>query len=452
MEWLRFLESSDADGFPRATAFLTDPSTLPNTQADLNALKSLASSLKTSHSDGKSRGPSDAARFEPLYSAYKQHTPAVVLRGGVARTAKTLEALLKADITPDKLNTACRMSFVRDVGAQLTASTAAYTGSFFTLNALTSALMRDKADATVQLGLPQVAHTAASLLVARFLRAAEMSPGWTRAVEADSKGAASAAILTKPGFAKTVAQYWPFFAPLLWASLALPDPADTLDAAEKLERSAARVEFRRDFGFAASAGVALHRMWAFDREHVWLDASTEPKRLAMLAAIEELTGPLKTVASLGKYALVRPLAGLAGLAGWDAHPAINRASEVLSCVSGAQSGPEFAVKSVSISGYLQKKGLSASRGFLLMAPMAVFSLARSFTATLPRYSDLINVANDAVLIGGWGYAMARQERMIATDVPAQGSTDPEKSLQAENAARATRQITALARRTAPVQF
>jgi hypothetical protein len=54
---------------------------------------------------------------------------------------------------------------------------------------------------------------------------------------AGSGKAAPAAILTKPGFAKTVAQYWPFFAPLLWASLALPDPADTLDAAEKLERS-----------------------------------------------------------------------------------------------------------------------------------------------------------------------------------------------------------------------
>jgi hypothetical protein len=68
---------------------------------------------------------------------------------------------------------------------------------------------------------------------------------------------------------------------------------------------------------------------------------------------------------------------------------------------------------------------------------------------LPRYSDLINVANDAVLIGGWGYAMARQERMIVTDAPAPESTVPAKSLQAENAARAARQITALARRTAP---
>ena len=429
MEWLKFIESPDADGLLRSTTFLTDPSTPPNTRAELEALKSLARSLKTLSPD----------RFEPLYSAYKQHTPAVVLRGGVERTARTLAALLNEGITPDQLNTACRMSLIRDVGAQLTASTAAYTGSFFTLNALTSVLMRDKADDPVQLGLPQLAHTAASLLVARFLRAAEMGPGWTRPVEADSKGAASAAILTKPGFAKTVAQYWPFFAPLLWASLALPDPADTLDAAEKLERSAARVEFRRDFGFAASAGVALHRMYAFDREHVWLDASTEPKRLAMLAAIDELTSPLKTVASLGKYAVVRPTAGLAGLLGWDAHPTI-----IADFAAGTQS--------VSISGSLQKKGLSATRGFLLMAPMAVFSLARSFTATLPRYSDLINVANDAILIGGWGYAMAHQERMIATDAPALGSTTPEKSLQAENAARAKRQITALAaRRTAPAQ-
>jgi len=439
MEWLQHLETDDAHGFPLENSFLRDADTQPRTQDDLNALKSLGASLKALSSDKKSPPAPAANRFEALFDAYKEHTPAVIRRGGALRTAKTLEALLKAGITPEQLHRACFMSFVRDVGAQLTTSTAAYTGSFFTYNALLSHLMRDKADPSVQLTLPPLAHTAASLVVARFLRAAEMGPGWTRAVEADQKNAASAAILTKPGFAKTVAQYWPFFVPLLWASLGTPDPVDAHSAAEKLDRSAERVEFRRDWGFAGSAGVALHRIFAFEREHVWLDASTEPKRLAMLEAIDELTSPWKTMTSLGKYAVVRPLAGLAGLVGWDAHPVINKASEWM---WGAQpaDGLGAGVESVGISGYLKHKGLSFKRACLLMLPMGAFNTARSFTNSAPHYSNLINVANDAVLIGGWGYAMAEQERSIATD----------DNLKKENVARATRQTMALARRTRDV--
>jgi hypothetical protein len=439
MQWLQHLETEDSRGFPLENSFLRDADTQPRSEADLGALKSLDASLKALSTDQKSKPSSAAARFEALFDAYKEHTPAVIRRGGALRTAKTLEALLKAGITPEQLHRACFMSFVRDVGAQLTASTAAYTGSFFTYNALLSHLMRDKADPSVQLTLPPLAHTAASLVVARFLRAAEMGPGWTRAVEADSKGAASAALLTKPGFAKTVAQYWPFFAPLLWASLGTPDPVDAHSAAEKLDRSAERVEFRRDWGFAGSAGVALHRIFAFEREHVWLDASTEPKRLATLEAIDELTSPLKTMTSLGKYAVVRPLAGLAGLVGWDAHPVINKASEWMWGAQPAE-GLGAGVESVGISGYFQKKGLSIKRACLLMLPMGAFNTARSFTNSAPDYSNLINVANDTVLIGGWGYAMAEQERSIASD----------DNLKKENVARATRQTMALARRARDV--
>ncbi len=238
MEWLKFVESHNTHGFPPENSFLQDADIRPSTQAELDALTYLGEFLKAASKDQNSQPAPAANRFEALFDAYKEHTPAVIRRGGALRTAKTLEALLKAGITPEQLHRACFMSFVRDVGAQLTTSTAAYTGSFFTYNALLSHLMRDKADPSVQLTLPPLAHTAASLVVARFLRAAEMGPGWTRAVEADSKGAASAAILTKPGFAKTVAQYWPFFAPLLWASLGTPDPVDAHSAAEKLDRSA----------------------------------------------------------------------------------------------------------------------------------------------------------------------------------------------------------------------
>lgn len=436
MQWMNYLESSDGHGFPTENSFLQDVNTQPSTQADLDALKSLDKSLKAASRDQKSQSPSAPDRFEALYLAYKEHTPAVILQGGPLRTAETLKALLKAGITPEQLHRACFMSFVRDVGAQLTTSTAAYTGSFFTYNALLSHLMRDKADPSVQLTLPPLAHTAASLVVARFLRAAEMGPGWTRAVESDQKNVASAAILTKPGFAKTVAQYWPFFAPLLWASLGTPDPVDADSPAEKLDRSAGRVEFRRNWGFAASAAVALHRIYAFDREHVWLDASTEPKRLAMLAAIDELTSPFKTVTSLGKYAVVRPLAGLAGLVGWDAHPVINKASEWMWGVQATGQNLDAGAQSVGISGYLKHKGLSIKRACLLMLPMGAFNTARGFTNSAPGYSDLINVANDTVLIGGWGYAMAEQERSIATD----------DNLKKENGARAQRQTMALARR------
>lgn len=439
-QWLQHLESPDAHGFPPENSFLQDADTQPRTQADLDALKSLGASLKALPRDQKSKPSSAADRFEALFDAYKEHTPAVIRRGGALRTATTLDALLKASITPEQLHRACFMSFVRDVGAQLTTSTAAYTGSFFTYNALLSHLMRDKADPSVQYTLPPLAHTAASLVVARFLRAAEMGPGWTRAVEADSKGAASAALLTKPGFAKTVAQYWPFFAPLLWASLGTPNPVDAHSAAENLDRSAERVEFRRDWGFAGSAGVALHRILAFEREHVWLDASTEPKRLAMLEAIDELTSPWKTMTSLGKYAVVRPLAGLAGLVGWDAHPVINKASEWLWGVDSKNENLSAGTESVGISGYFQKKGLSIKRASALGLPMGLFNTARSFTNSAPDYSNLINVANDAILIVVWGYAMAVQERSIATD----------DNLKKENVARATRQTMALARRTCDV--
>jgi hypothetical protein len=449
MEWLKFLEGPDARGFPRETPFLLDPNTQPNTQADLEALKRLDKSLEAASRDQKSQPSSAAARFEALFEAYKEHTPAVIRRGGALRTATTLEALLKAGITPEQLHQACFMSFVRDVGAQLTTSTAAYTGSFFTYNSLLSSLMRDEADPSFQLSLPPLAHTAASLVVARFLRAAEMGPGWTRAVEADSKGAASAAILTKSGFAKTVAQYWPFFAPLLWASLATPDPVDARSAAEKLDRSAGRVEFRRDWGFAASAGVALHRIFAFKREHVWLDASTEPKCLAMLAAIDELTSPLKTMTSLGKYAVVRPLAGLAGLVGWDAHPVINKASEWMGGVSPSKEAGG-ADKRLSMWNYHLNIGLSGWRVGLLFLPMLAFNTARGFTNSVPDYSNLINVGNDALLIGGWGLAMAGQERLIATDAPGEDAVIPGKFLKTENVARATRQTMALARRARDV--
>jgi hypothetical protein len=75
-----------------------------------------------------------------------------------------------------------------------------------------------------------------------------------------------------------------------------------------------------------------------------------------------------------------------------------------------------------------------------MLPMGAFNTARSFTNSAPDYSNLINVANDTVLIGGWGYAMAEQERSIASD----------DNLKKENVARATRQTMALARRARDV--
>ncbi len=443
--WLRVLEGDKTSGLPKDSEFLKDTLNLHKQEDAPRALEALCElTCRLPRGGGQpaqgKKPPYRPQDLDALYLAYKKNTPSIVLNNSVARTVKTLHALLEAGITPAQVKQACAMSLVRDIGAQLTASLAAYGGSFFTFNTVLAKLMRDGADDAVQAAAPPLAHTVASLIVHRFIRAAEMGPGWTRAVAAGENGETLGAILTKPGFAKTVAQYWPFFGPLLCASVNLPDPANTKDKPEKTDRAASRVEFRRDWGFVATAFVALHRILAFDREHVWLDASTEPKRLAMLGAIDELTSVPKTAASLAKYVLVRPLAGLFGMVLVDAHPKINKASEWMYGIKDSKSELDAGVQSVGISGYLKHKGLSLKRAALLMLPMGLFNTARGFTNSVPGSSALINVANDALLIGVWGYAMGEQERSIAKD----------ESLKKENAGRASRQMMALARRAKDV--
>ena len=332
------------------------------------------------------------------------------------------------------------MSLLRDVGAQLTASTAAYAGSFFTFNALLAKLMQDEAHPDLQLAAPPLAQAVSSLLVQRFMRAAEMGPGWTRAVAPDAEGATAAAINTKTGFAKTAAQYWPFFGPLLWTSLCTPDPATAPDAKSAHDRGLHRVEMRRNWGFAASALVALHRIYAFDREHVWLNGSTPEKQKVMLGAIHELTSVKESLTSLGKYAVVRPLAGVAGLIGVDLHPVINHVSEKLYGLTHDMKNQPAWASSDDRSGLLSKKGSSFRRFATLWAPMAGFSLLRRFGSPLPDYSNMLNVANDAVLIAGWGGVMADMERHMAS----------KDGLAEENGWRAQRQLTALARRAPEV--
>jgi hypothetical protein len=82
--------------------------------------------------------------------------------------------------------------------------------------------------------------------------------------------------------------------------------------------------------------------------------------------------------------------------------------------------------------------------------MFVFNAVRGLANPTPDYSDLVNVANDALLIFAWGAVMAYQEREIATDAPREDAVNPAKFLQVENAARAKRQTMALARRARDV--
>ncbi len=426
-QWANFLGAHQGT-YP----WLSDPVLTPKTAADLQAIRELVGKLPQQPNE----------QFVQLFNAYKKHTPAIVLANSVERTAKTLKALLDAGITADKLETACTMSRIRDIGAQLTASTAGYLGSFFTFNSVLAKLIREQADPAVQSTLPALVHTATSLVVQRFLRTAEMYPGWTRPVEADSKGAPAGAITTDRGYQKTLAQYWPFFAPLLVASLGTPDPALATDPATRLDRTADRVELRRDWGFLATAGVALHRIYAFDREHVWLDASNPAKERTMRGAIAELTSVPQTAAALGKYVLVRPLAGAAGVMGLDLHPAVNAAYEWASGTARDSKDERPAWPQPSgVSGLFSQLRTTAMRATALLSPMYLFNAARSLSNSAPGHSNLINVANDTLLIAGWGYAMAESEHRVATD--------PE--LSAENALRSQRQQVALARRATPAQ-
>ncbi len=427
--WHRLCEQTRQQ-MPSAQSLLTHEALQPKTDEDLEACRALIACVAEHDQSG--------AKTAALLACLKSLLPPSVFTGSPKRIATTLQALLEDRTTPEMLHRASAMGWWRDFGAQLTVSTGGYVGSFFTYNGLLAKLMRSGAKPSVQGVVPPLAHTATSMAMQRFLRTAEMYPGWTRPVEADAKGVAAPAIKTDRGFLKTAAQYWPFAFALTAASAGTPDPATASSPAEALDRGASRVEFRRDWGFAATSGVAMHRMLAFDRDPVWLDASTPMKRQAMKGAIAELTSPMHTAAATLKYAVFRPIAGVAGLLGVDLHQRAYESWERMAGVTQESKSAHQWPKSEA-SPACQSPGLTLVRASALCLPMFAFSAFRALTGADPEHSLEANLGTDALLIAGWGLAMAGAERAVATD----------DGMRTDAAWRGERFMTSLARRAGP---
>lgn len=464
-EFCRHVQNWADPKVANCAVFKEDTPFQPANEQEVQALENLVS-VANQHArqeNGKPFRPPE--RLDQLLEIIRKNVPGSVVRGQTLRFAQVLRALIEQGITPGQLDFACKMGVIRDVGAQVTVSMGGYTSSFFTFNALLAKFVRDReAPSTIALA-PPAAHAVANLSMQRFLRTAEMYPGWTRAVELDGDGAVAPAITTPAGFVKTMVQYWPFFVPLFYISLATLDAADAQDDATKIERNAARIELRQMWGFAATLFVALHRMTVFNRDPVWLDASTPTRRQAMLGAIAELAGSGNSTAmqvftglgnsatALLKYVAVRPVAGLVGLAGLDIHTPLNEAWEKVVHVRPDSKQAHPWPKSAGVSGSLQEKTLTAFRASLLFFPMLVFSAFRAIYNDQPRYSDLVNVASDVLLVGLWGAAMAYSEQLMAPKDPNKPQdgrcSASNEGMSTENKARAERHLVSLARRAGP---
>lgn len=406
------------------TTIFTKSFLQPKTHEDLMALKAMVNTAvdRAAQHDENHR---DHRMLEQLAEAYKKNLPRYVLNADVTRNARTLQALLEENVTPEMLSRACNMSKFRDALAQLVVSTGGYASTFFTNNSLLAILMRDNASSQAKQSLPPLALTAAGLAMQRFLRMAEMYPGWTKTVGADSEGNPVHALETSAGFMKTAAQYWPFVASLIPASLFPTDPL-------------AQVEWRRDWGFLSTGGVAAHRALTFDRDHVWLNAKTDKQRQAMIGAINELTGVKTTISSALKYAFVRPVAGVAGMIGWDAHGLLNQAGERwVSGVNPEEAGRFPYAANAPGSCEANSLGPTLKRAALLFLPMLAFQLTRALTTLDSEASDLIDVGCDVFLIIAWGVAMGYAEDITRKDH------------QHDTTWRMDRQLTALARRAGP---
>ena len=389
----------------------------PNTPADVDALMALvrfASGFRRVQSRWGDPLTRDQVSelLNSLYKAYRDHTPAVIQTGDVRRMPTTLHHLLEAGITADKLRSACFWSKTRDIGAQLTTSTLAYLAGFYTLTG-THLSMSDAGydPATREFAAP-AALIASSLLAARFLRVAEMHPGWTRAVEAGPQGNPVAAIQTDAGFWKVAAQFWPFMASLAYIDLHTQDPA-TAPAGSALSRELFRdrATQRMASGFVASLAVGLHRMFALTREHAWLDASTPDKARAMLGAIERLTRPRSIAAALPTYLVARPIAGLTStFSSLDPIPQVNEMEERLSGKpSNPQGGMEWPDRPSHLPRAHQQTSQIAMRTLLLAAPLYLASVTRGLMNRECGPGGTSSYLTDVILLAAWGPAIAAIE-------------------------------------------
>lgn len=395
----------------------------PNSMRDVAALTQLIQvaneRARLPATDPNHRAPGTLDR---LFHAYEKWTLGPILRNDVFRTAETVRAALEEGKTDKQIERACIMSLIRDGLAQGATSTVGYLGSFFTFNSLLLHFMETGRPPSVQGGVPPLAHTGFSLLGQRFVRYAEMQPGWTRPVGESKSGDTLPAILTDEGWWKVFSQYWPFLIPLLYASFNLTDSQE-------------RVKARLAGGFGASLGVAAHRMTTLRREFVYLDASTPLKRKAMMAWIDETTGVGNSLLAALKYVTARPVAGLAGVVGYDLHQHWHAIYEWMSGVSEQAKDAAPWPEQPELAGYFENFTNTLRRAADFYLPMLVFASARAYANDFSDESAWINAANDVLLLGGWGIAMADQEKTVATD-PGMGR---------ENKWRRDRETTALIR-------
>jgi hypothetical protein len=191
------------------------------------------------------------------------------------------------------------------------------------------------------------------------------------------------------------------------------------------------VEAFRNFGFAATAGVALHRLLFLSRDYPWLDASTPGHRSAMLQSIDELCSWQSTAEALVKYVAARPIAGFGGLIlGQDWHPTLVEPearpapAQAGQAVAPGQAVAVAAQAAVAVPDVLPPRELaplmdagrtSAKRCGLFCVPMLLFSVAKSLAEGVGLNSDLVGTVNFLTLIPGWGFAMAHNERYVVND-------------------------------------
>ncbi|MDH4374686.1 MAG: hypothetical protein QE494_00135 [Ramlibacter sp.] len=368
--------------------------------------------------------PPDPQKFLALGKALEQILPTSVRQHEPGRVVGVLEALARAGVTAERLQLACfTAKWVRDFPAQLASSGVGYTCSFMIFNTLMEQFWGDQAKSG---SVPVVAHTALSMTAQRWLRMAEWLPSWTKAIEPDSLGKPAPFIKTPRGFLLATAQYWPFLASLAYGSYGVSEPRG-------------RVEAFRNFGFAATAGVALHRLLFLSRDYPWLDASTPRHRTAMLQSIDELCSWQSTAEAVVKYVTVRPIAGFGGLIlGQDWHPTLVEpatrpapapAQAQAQAQAGQAAAPGQAVAvaaqaAVAVPDVLPPRELaplmdagrtSAKRCGLFCVPMLLFSVAKSLAEGVGLNSDLVGTVNFLTLIPGWGIAMALNERYVVND-------------------------------------
>lgn len=419
LRWTNFMERDDL--WPEgACAGLR--ALVPKTESELRDLQKLvrvagARSRLDPH-DRNHRAPDCADR---LLAVYQEYIDRAVAQGDVSRAVRTVLALLQDGTSPETLRWACRMALARDFLSQEVVSQVGYWASFGAFNTLALQLKEDEAHPALLSTLPLALHTVAPLVAQRWLRHAEMAPGWTRPIGQGPNGEILPAVETDEGRAVIERQYRVFL-----GSLGLATGEAYFGDNDRWSRT----EIRRSWGALAAALVALDRHLGFRRDHPWLDASTPDKHRIMRGAIDELTSPVNTATALAKYVVVRPVVGALSMvwnafAGSDLHGRLYRSWEHVAPAQPASGSSQRSdakangmpeLPPVAPAGVFQGWRTTAARMSLFAAPMALYSQLRSAPDALDGLDAVgLHAVVDNVLVWTWGPAMYQQERITAGD-------------------------------------